>query len=179
MFVVQELISSKHVLFKKAGLSPTGQKHEIRDFVIKCTTDFVLNSETCLCWWWQTCLVYAVGIENYRFEIQTTHLRLHYTNYANDFVSATHSDKCDSVLFFDAILFLTQPPCSKGMWAHLWYARIKSCNSDAGFGANIGSERSRNSFQLGENVRVEEASVWNFFRRRFSVSLRQRLCYCD
>ena len=54
------------------------------------------------------------------------------------------------------------------------YAHIKSCNSDAGFGA----ERSRNSLHLGENVRVEEASVWNFFRRRFSVSL-QRLCYCD
>ena len=60
--------------------------------------------------------------------------------------------------------FLTQPPCSKGMWARLWYARIKSCNSDAGFGANIGSERSRNSLQLGDNVRVEEVSVWNFFR---------------
>ena len=39
------------------------------------------------------------------------------------------------------------------------YARIKSCNSDAGFGADIGSERSRNSLQLGENVRVEEASI--------------------
>ena len=38
---------------------------------------------------WQTCLVYAIGIENYTFEAQTTHLRLHYTNYANDFVSAT------------------------------------------------------------------------------------------
>ena len=32
--------------------------------------------------------------------------------------------------------------------------------------------------QVGENVRVEEVSVWNFFRRRLSVSL-QRLCYCD
>ena len=30
--------------------------------------------------------------------------------------------------------------------ARIWYARIKSCNSDAGFGANIGSERSQNSF---------------------------------
>ena len=38
---------------------------------------------------WQTCLVYAIGVENYIFEAQTTHLRLHYTNYANDFVSAT------------------------------------------------------------------------------------------
>ena len=37
----------------------------------------------------QTCLVYAIGVENYTFEAQTTHLRLHYTNYANDFVSAT------------------------------------------------------------------------------------------
>ena len=36
----------------------------------------------------RTCLVYAVGVENYTFEAQTTHLRLHYTNYANDFVSA-------------------------------------------------------------------------------------------
>ena len=62
------------------------------------------------------------------------------------------SDKCDAVLFFDAILFLTRPLGSKGMWARLWYAHIKSCNSDAGFGANIGSERSRNSLKLGENV---------------------------
>ena len=84
----------------------------------------------------------------------------------------------DSVLFFDAILFLTRPPCSKGMWARLWFARIKTCNSNAGFDANIGSERSRSSLQFGENVRVEEASVWNFFRRRLSISL-QRLCYCD
>ena len=83
----------------------------------------------------------------------------------------------DSVLFFDAILFLTRPPCSKGMWARLWFVRIKSCNSNAGFDANIGSEHSRNSLQFGENVRVEEASVWNF-RRRLSISL-QRLCYCD
>ena len=37
----------------------------------------------------QTCLAYAVGIDIYTFEAQTTHLRLHYTNYANDFVSAT------------------------------------------------------------------------------------------
>ena len=44
----------------------------------------------------QTCLVYTVGVENYTFggqkytfEAQTTHLRLHYTNYTNDFVSAT------------------------------------------------------------------------------------------
>ena len=29
---------------------------------------------------------------------------------------------------------------------------IKSCNSDAGFGANIGSECSRNPLKLGENV---------------------------
>ena len=57
------------------------------------------------------------------------------------------NDKCDSVLFFDAILFLTRLPCSKGMWARLWYARIKSCNSNTGFGSNIGSERSRNSFK--------------------------------
>ena len=48
---------------------------------------------------------------------------------------------------FDAILFLTRPPCSKGMWARLRYAPMKSCNSDSGFGANIGSERSRNSLQ--------------------------------
>ena len=68
--------------------------------------------------------------------------------------------------------------CVQKVRARLWYARIKSCNSGAGFGADIGSERSRNSLQLGENVWVEEASVWNFFRRRFSVSL-QRLCYCD
>ena len=88
------------------------------------------------------------------------------------------SDDRDSVLFFDAILFLTRPPCSKGTCAGLWYARIKSCNSSVGFGANIGSECLRNSLQLGENVRVEEASVWNFFRRRLSVSL-QRLCRCD
>ena len=39
-------------------------------------------------WCVQTCLVYAIGVENYTFEAQTTHLRLHYTNYANDFVSA-------------------------------------------------------------------------------------------
>ena len=38
------------------------------------------------------------------------------------------------------------------VWACLWYACIKSCNSGAGFGANIGSERSQNSLQLGENV---------------------------
>ena len=37
----------------------------------------------------QTCLVYALGVEIYTFEAQTAHLRLHYTNYANDFVSAT------------------------------------------------------------------------------------------
>ena len=30
----------------------------------------------------QTCLVYAIGVENYSFEAQTTHLHLHYTNYA-------------------------------------------------------------------------------------------------
>ena len=72
------------------------------------------------------------------------------------------SDKRDSVLFFDAILFLTRLPCSKGTWARLWYTRIKSCNSDAGFGANIGSERSRKSLQLGENVPVKEENVWNF-----------------
>ena len=87
------------------------------------------------------------------------------------------SSERDSVLFFDAILFLIWPPCSKGMWACLWYACIKSCNSSAGFGANIGSECIWNSLQLGENVQVEEASVWNFFRRRLSVSL-QRLCCC-
>ena len=72
------------------------------------------------------------------------------------------SDKHDSVLFFDAILFLTRLPCSKGTWARLRYTRIKSCNSDAGFGANIGSERSRKSLQLGENVPVKEENVWNF-----------------
>ena len=77
-----------------------------------------------------------------------------------------------------ATSILTWPPCSKDTWACLWYGRIKSCNSGAGFGANIGSEHSQNSLQLGENVWVEEASVWNFFRRRLSVSL-QRLCYCD
>ena len=59
--------------------------------------------------WMQTCLVYAVGVENYTFEAQATQttqmilLRLH------------DSDKCDSVLFFDAILFLTRPLCSKGV----------------------------------------------------------------
>ena len=37
----------------------------------------------------QTCLVYAIGVENYTFEAQTTYVRLHYTNYANDFVLAT------------------------------------------------------------------------------------------
>ena len=37
----------------------------------------------------QTCLVYAIGVEIYTFEAQTTHLRLHYTNYTNDFVLAT------------------------------------------------------------------------------------------
>ena len=36
----------------------------------------------------QTCLVYAIGVEIYTLEAQTTHLRLHYTNYANDFISA-------------------------------------------------------------------------------------------
>ena len=66
--------------------------------------------------------------------------------------------------------FWTRPPCSEGMLARLWYARIKSCNSDAGFGANIGSERSQNSLQLGKNVRVEEASVWNFFRRNYVLA---------
>ena len=49
--------------------------------------------------------------------------------------------------FFDVILFVTRPPCSKGMWARLWYAPMRFCNSDAGFGANIGSERSQNSLQ--------------------------------
>ena len=58
-----------------------------------------------------------------------------------------NSDNCDSVLFFDAILFLTRPPCSKGMWARLWYMRINCCNSDAGFSSNIGSECIRNSFK--------------------------------
>ena len=43
----------------------------------------------CVCLHAQTCLVYAIGIENYTFEAQTTHLRLHYMNYANDFISAT------------------------------------------------------------------------------------------
>ena len=66
------------------------------------------------------------------------------------------TDKCDSVLFFDAILFLTWPLCSKGMWARLWYVFIKSCNSDAGFGANICSECSRNQLKLGENVESEK-----------------------
>ena len=73
-----------------------------------------------------------------------------------------------SVIRFSFLMrsyFLTRPPCSKGMWACLWYAPIKSCNIDAGFGANIGSERSRNSLQLGENVWAEEAGVWSFFRR--------------
>ena len=74
--------------------------------------------------------------------------------------------------------FLTRPPCSKGMWARLWYARIKSCNSDAVFGADIGSKGSRNSLQLGKNVRVEEASVVKLLQKKLSVSL-QRLCYCD
>ena len=49
--------------------------------------------------------------------------------------------------FFDVILFVTRPPCSKGMWARLRYAPMRFCNSDAGFGANIGSERSQNSLQ--------------------------------
>jgi len=68
----------------------------------------------------------------------------------------------------DSVLFLTWPSCSKGTCAPLWYTYIKSCNSGAGFGANIGSERSQNSLQLGENGQVEEASAWNFIRRRFS-----------
>ena len=34
-----------------------------------------------------------------------------------------------------------------------------SCNSGVGFGTNIGSERSQNSLQLGENAEVEEASI--------------------
>ena len=53
----------------------------------------------------QTCLVYAIGVENYPFEAQTTHLCLHYMNYANDFVWLCDTDKCDLVLLFDVILF--------------------------------------------------------------------------
>ena len=44
----------------------------------------------------QTCLVYAIGVENYTFEAQATHLRLHYTNYANDFVLANISNDNNS-----------------------------------------------------------------------------------
>ena len=44
----------------------------------------------------QTGLVYAIGIENYTFEAQATHLHLHYTNYANDFVSANISNDNNS-----------------------------------------------------------------------------------
>ena len=63
------------------------------------------------------------------------------------------TDKCDSVLLFDVILFFDTAAVFKRYVGPLMiYARIKSCNSDAGFGANIGSERSRNSLQLGENV---------------------------
>ena len=69
------------------------------------------------------------------------------------------SDKCDSVLFFDAILFFYTAAVFKKYVGPLMTRNIKSCNSDAGFGATIGSERSRNLLQLGENVRVEEASV--------------------
>ena len=47
----------------------------------------------------QTCLVYAAGIENYTFEAQTTHLRLHYTTQTTSF-RLRDSDKCDLVLFF-------------------------------------------------------------------------------
>ena len=81
----------------------------------------------------QTCLVYAVGIEHFTFEAQTTHLHLHYKTMQMTLFQLRDSNKHDSVLFFDAILFLTRPPCSKGMWARLWYMRINSCNSDAGF----------------------------------------------
>ena len=64
--------------------------------------------------------------------------------------------------------FLTQPPCSKGMWARLWYVHIKSCNSDAGFGANIGSERSRNSLQL---VKMSESK-----KRAYETSSEETKC---
>ena len=64
------------------------------------------------------------------------------------------TDKCDSVLFLDAILFFDTATVFKR-----YVGPLMIRDSDAGFGANIGSEHSRNSLQLGENVRVEEASV--------------------
>ena len=122
-----------------------------------------------MCFVLQACLVYAIGIDLYTFEAQTTHLCLHY---ANDFIWAMRSNKRDWVVC------LTQSSCWKGTCAPLWYTDIKSCNSAAAAGANIGSERSQNSLQLGENGQVEEASEWNFFRRWFSVHHR-RLCCCN
>ena len=73
-----------------------------------------------------------------------------------------NSNNSDSVLFSDAILFLPRLPCSKGTWACLRYAHIKSCNSSAGFDANIGSERSLNTFQLGGNVWVKKRAYETF-----------------
>ena len=67
------------------------------------------------------------------------------------------TDKCDSVLFFDAIIFFLHGRRVQKVCGPAYDTRASSLA--------IGSERSRNSLQLGENVRVEEASVWNFFRR--------------
>ena len=126
----------------------------------------------------QTCLVYALSLEIYTFEAQTTHLCLHYTNYKWLHFGYTIATSAIWSSFLMWSFFLTWPLCSKGLWARLWYVCIKSYNSSAGFGANIGSERIWNSLQLGENVWAKEASVRNFFRRRLSVGL-QRLCCCN
>ena len=71
----------------------------LRDVVTFCwvlrgvvTFCWVLRGVVTFCWVLrdtvQTCLVCAIGVEIYTFEAQTTHLCLHYTNYASDFISA-------------------------------------------------------------------------------------------
>ena len=147
------------------------------------------STQHCLSWPTRLPLkISLVGLADL-FSLRTWHRNLHIwsPNYAPTF--ALH--KLRKWLRFDYAIATSVIRSSFLMRSYFWHGRcvqkgcgpaydmrIKSCNSSAGFGANIGSEHIQKSLQLGENVRVEEASVWNLFRRRLSVSL-QRLCCCD
>ena len=74
-------------------------------------------SVVCVCF--DSCVVRAD-----LFSLRSWHRKLHIYACITQTVQMTSfrlrdSGKCDSVLFFDVILFLTRPPCSNGTWARL------------------------------------------------------------
>ena len=111
----------------------------------------------------QTCLVYAIGVENYTFEAQTTHLRLHYTNYANDFF--------DAILFFDTVAVFKRYVGLLMIRAHqvLQYRRWFWCKHRFWTQPKLGS--------IGRKC-PSRSGCMKLLQKKLSVSL-QRLCYCN